>query len=143
MQDIYDLARFVTAQADRLDAAREELSAGKKRTHWIWYIFPQLQGLGSRAASQFFGIGGLGEAKAYLAHPVLGPRLEEVTRLVLAQGSRTLHDIFGAPDDLKFRSSMTLFAEAAGTESIFARALAEKCGGERDKRTLALLRKTQ
>jgi uncharacterized protein (DUF1810 family) len=137
--DPFDLARFVQAQQDSFELAAGELRRGRKESHWIWYIFPQLKGLGFSQMANVYGIGSLDEARAYLAHPVLGPRLVEVTGLVLGHRGRTLHEIFGSPDDIKFRSSMTLFARAAGPDSIFARALAEACGGEEDGRTLELL----
>lgn len=137
--DPFDLARFMQAQQDSFELAADELRRGRKESHWIWYIFPQLKGLGFSQMANVYGIGSLDEARAYLAHPVLGPRLVEVTGLVLGHPGRTLHQIFGSPDDIKFRSSMTLFARAAGPDSIFTRALAETCGGEEDGRTLELL----
>jgi uncharacterized protein (DUF1810 family) len=116
-----------------------ELGAGRKRSHWMWFIFPQSRGLGVSATAHHFGIGSLDEAKAYLAHPVLGPRLERATATVLALPGRSLFEIFGSPDDLKFRSSMTLFDKAAGRESCFAVALARYCNGRGDAATLRLL----
>lgn len=137
--DPFALERFVTAQADAYQRACDELQAGVKRSHWMWFVFPQLKGLSRSATSQFYGIGSIAEARAYLKHPVLGPRLIEATNLVLALRERTLRDIFGAPDDLKFRSSMTLFSRAAGPGGAFDEALGDFCDGEEDKRTLALL----
>jgi uncharacterized protein (DUF1810 family) len=137
--DPLDLQRFVDAQRGSYAGAREELRSGRKRSHWMWFIFPQLKGLGSSATAQMYAIRSLAEARAYLAHPLLGPRLEEVTRLMLAARRHSLHDILGSPDDMKFRSSMTLFAAAAGVGSIYETALNELCGGARDPRTLALL----
>jgi uncharacterized protein (DUF1810 family) len=120
--------------------ALAELKAGRKRSHWMWFVFPQLRGLGQSAMAQRYGVASLAEAKAYLAHPLLGPRLVECTRAVLAVEGRSLHAIFGSPDDLKFRSSMTLFALAANEDqSVFRQALDHCCGGHADERTLALL----
>ena len=117
-----------------------ELKAGRKRTHWIWFVFPQLRGLGRSPTSQFYGIASLDEARAYLAHPRLGPRLEQCTRTVLSVENRSVHDIFGSPDDLKFHSSMTLFALAAGgSESCYHDALARWWRGAMDPATLRLL----
>jgi len=122
--DLFDLERFVTAQAPVFTAAVDELKAGRKRSHWMWFVFPQLRGLGHSSMAQFYGISSLDEARAYLAHPVLGPRLNLGTEAVLAVEGRSLHAIFGSPDDLKFCSSMTLFTLAAGAgESAFRRAL--------------------
>jgi uncharacterized protein (DUF1810 family) len=120
--------------------ALAELQAGQKRNHWMWYVFPQLRGLGHSPMAQHYGIGSLAEAKAYLAHPLLGPRLVACTRAVLAIEGRSLHAIFGSPDDVKFRSSMTLFALAADEDdSVFRQALDRYCNGHADERTLALL----
>lgn len=119
----YDLDRFVTAQATTYTTALAELHAGRKRTHWMWFIFPQMRGLGVSEMSHRYGITSLDEARAYLAHPVLGPRLRACTEAVLGHPDRSLHEMFGSPDDLKFCSSMTLFAEADGTPgNSFARA---------------------
>jgi uncharacterized protein (DUF1810 family) len=138
--DPFDLARFVTAQAPVFDTALAELKAGRKRSHWMWFIFPQLRGLGFSSTARFYGIGSLDEARAYLAHPVLGPRLMRCARTVLEGSARSLHDVLGSPDDLKFASSMTLF-EAAGPpeERVFGAALDRWCAGQRDARTLQLL----
>lgn len=135
--DPFDLQRFVTAQHPVIGAVLDELAAGRKRTHWMWFVFPQLKGLGSSAMAQHYGIASLEEACAYRVHPVLGPRLDRCTELVLAARDRSLHDIFGSPDDMKFRSSMTLFAQTGG--GLFGRALAALCGGRADQRTLDLL----
>lgn len=116
-----------------------DFAAGRKESHWIWFIFPQLAGLGRSATSARFGLASLDEARSYLKHPALGPRLRECVRLMLALPSRDLRAILGSPDDLKFRSSMTLFAEAAPEEPLFADALDEFCAGERDALTMALL----
>ncbi|HEY4249988.1 MAG TPA: DUF1810 domain-containing protein [Roseomonas sp.] len=139
--DPFDLARFVTAQAAIHDIALAELRAGRKRTHWMWFVFPQLRGLGHSAMARHYGITGLAEARAYLAHPLLGPRLAEATQAVLgAIEGRDLHGILGSPDDMKFRSCMTLFAAAAGDAAApFGTAIARCCGGLADDRTQALL----
>ena len=140
MTDPHDLQRFVDAQAPLIDRVRAELQAGDKRSHWMWFVFPQMRGLGQSAISMRYGIASLDEARAYLAHPVLGARLVECTGLVVAVDGRSLHRIFGSPDDLKFQSSMTLFARAAGDASgPFDAALRKYCGGRADVRTLALL----
>ena len=137
--DPFDLQRFVAAQAPVLDAVRAELAAGRKRSHWMWFVFPQLRGLGSSTMAQHYGMASLDEARAYLAHPVLGPRLRECCALLLAVPGRSAHEILGSPDDLKFRSCLTLFAAAAPQEPVFAQALRRFYGGEPDPRTLALL----
>ena len=134
----FDLERFVSAQAPVYATALAELTAGEKRSHWMWFIFPQLRGLGSSATATHYGIGSLDEARAYLDHPLLGPRLLECTNAVLAVSGRSLHAIFGSPDDMKFRSSMTLF-EVAAPGGPFSAALDRFCAAERDPRTLALL----
>ena len=137
--DPFDLNRFVTAQAPVFSAALDELKAGRKRSHWMWFVFPQLRGLGHSAMAEFYGISSLAEARAYLAHPLLGPRLILCTETVLALQGRSVHAIFGSPDDLKFRSSMTLFAIATGEgEAVFRRALDHYCEGCLDARTVAL-----
>ena len=142
--DPFDLARFVHAQDPVFAAVVAELRAGRKRTHWMWFVFPQLRGLGASPMAVAYGIGSLAEAMAFLAHPVLGGRLVSCTDTVLAHADRSLHAIFGAPDDAKFRSSMTLFARAAdarGTprEAVFETALLRFCAGSRDERTITLL----
>jgi uncharacterized protein (DUF1810 family) len=139
--DVFDLDRFVTAQAPVHAQALAELTAGLKRSHWMWFVFPQLRGLGHSAMAERYGIASLAEARAYLAHPLLGPRLVACTQAVLAVEGRSLHDIFGSPDDLKFASSMTLFEVAAGEGGDpFREALDRSCAGRRDGRTLALLK---
>jgi uncharacterized protein (DUF1810 family) len=142
--DPYDLARFVAAQAPCYARVREELAAGEKTSHWMWFIFPQLRGLGMSSTARRFGLSGLEEARAYLAHPLLGSRLRECARLVLAVEGRSAHAIFGSPDDLKLRSCLTLFAQAvapspAPDTRVFGEALAKYYGGEPDPRTLELL----
>jgi uncharacterized protein (DUF1810 family) len=135
----FDLDRFVQAQDRVLPAVRRELAEGRKRTHWMWFVFPQLRGLGQSPTALHYGIASLAEAEAYLAHPLLGPRLEECTALVNAVTGRSLHAIFGSPDDMKFHSSMTLFAAARPGASVFQEALEKYCGGVPDQRTLELL----
>lgn len=138
--DRFDLERFVAGQEPMFAAALAELRAGRKRSHWMWFIFPQLRGLGVSSTATFYGIGSLDEARAYLAHPVLGPRLVLCTETVLATKSRTLREIFGSPDDMKFRSCMTLFARASETnDDVFSQALDRFCEGRADERTLSLL----
>ena len=138
--DPFELERFVTAQGPVFPVALAELKAGRKRTHWMWFIFPQLRGLGRSAMATYYGIASLQEARAYLAHPVLGSRLDLCTRTVLDLEGGSLHAIFGSPDDMKFQSSMTLFARAAGDpDSLFYKALDRWCGGAPDPQTLTLL----
>lgn len=139
MNDRCNLARFVTAQDPLIDRVRAELSAGAKRSHWMWFVFPQLAGLGSSPMARRFAIASLDEAAAYLAHPVLGPRLVDCTGLVNAVERTPIDEIFGRPDDLKFRSSMTLFARVPGAAPVFAAALDKYFGGEPDPKTMALL----
>jgi uncharacterized protein (DUF1810 family) len=136
----FDAGRFLDAQEAMSGTALAELRAGKKRSHWMWFIFPQLRGLGHSPTAQFYGLADLAEAQTYLRHPVLGARLHECTMAVMGAPAHSLQQLFGSPDDLKFRSSMTLF-ERAGSDAMpfFAQALERWCGGERDERTLALL----
>jgi uncharacterized protein (DUF1810 family) len=136
--DPHDLARFVSAQAPVMDDVLEELRRGRKRTHWIWFVFPQLKGLGMSSMAQHYGIASLDEARAYLAHPVLGPRLHECCECMLAVPHKSAHDILGSPDDLKFRSCVTLFALAAPADPLFQRCLDRFYGGVPDPRTVAL-----
>jgi uncharacterized protein (DUF1810 family) len=133
------LERFVEAQAPVIDQVLAELEAGRKRTHWMWYVFPQLAGLGHSAMARHFAIADLDEARRYLAHPVLGPRLSRCTELVNGHAGLSAHAIFGSPDDLKFRSSMTLFRAADPGLDVFQTALDRFYDGKRDERTLALL----
>jgi uncharacterized protein (DUF1810 family) len=138
--DPFDLQRFVDAQAPVYETVVAELRAGRKRSHWIWFIFPQLAGLGRSPAAARFAISSLVEAQAYLDHHVLGPRLRACTRLVNSIDGRTVGEIFGWPDDLKVRSSMTLFAHATDDNTEFVTLLDKFYGGEEDPATLALLR---
>jgi uncharacterized protein (DUF1810 family) len=141
--DPFHLARFVEAQEDCIEQVRAELRAGRKRTHWMWFVFPQMRGLGRSAMSEHYGISGRAEAAAYLAHPILGQRLIDCTRLVLAARPHSVKEIFGTPDQLKFHSSMTLFAEAAPDPALFREALAVFFDGVRDEATLRLLERGQ
>ena len=138
MKDPFNLERFVDAQEGIYAEVCSELRRGRKEGHWIWYIFPQLQGLGSSSTSNYYGIPGREEAAAYLAHPVLGPRLRECTAIVNSLEGRSGRQIF-AWDDVKFRSSMTLFAAVAQPESIFHLALDKYFGGQGDALTLGRL----
>ena len=137
--DPYDLRRFVDAQNSCFESVRSELQDGVKRGHWIWFIFPQIQGLGHSPTAQKFAISSREEAEAYLGHPILGPRLRECTRLVNLIEGRSISEIFGYPDDLKFRSCMTLFANVARDNQIFIDALEKYCGGKFDPLTLERL----
>lgn len=140
--DSFDLERFVAAQDPVYDTVLGELRAGRKRSHWMWFVFPQLRGLGHSPTAVHYGIASRAEAEAYLAHPVLGPRLRECTRLVLAVDGRSAREVFGSPDDLKLRSSMTLFAHTAeGTDSggDFAAVLEKFYGGQHDPATVERL----
>jgi uncharacterized protein (DUF1810 family) len=140
MVDPYDLQRFVSAQAGVHDQALAEVRRGRKQSHWMWFVFPQVAGLGLSPTAQLYAIGSLAEARAYLAHPQLGPRLRECTAAVNAVEGRSAHEIFDSPDDVKFRSSMTLFREAAPGESDFQAALDRYFAGAPDPRTLEILR---
>lgn len=137
--DPYRLDRFVKAQDGVHAQALNELRAGHKVGHWMWFVFPQVAGLGSSPRSQRYAIGSLEEARAYLDHPVLGSRLVECARAVLTHPNRTAREIMGSPDDAKLRSSMTLFALAADSEPLFQQVLDTFFAGERDQRTLDLL----
>jgi uncharacterized protein (DUF1810 family) len=134
--DPYDLQRFVLAQDRVFDHVLSELRAGKKTSHWMWFIFPQIRGLGRSPISLEYAISSREEARAYLQHPILGPRLKECTRLVLGLQGRAVEDIFGSPDDMKFRSSMTLFAQVSPEDDIFQRALEKYFAGVPDQLTL-------
>ncbi|WP_426162707.1 DUF1810 domain-containing protein [Pseudoduganella sp. R-34] len=138
---MYLLDRFTAAQEGLYQQVVSELSAGRKRSHWMWFIFPQIAGLGASAMAQHYAISGLAEAQAYLAHPVLGARLRECSALVLAVQGATVHGIFGSPDNMKFHSSMTLFAQAAPDEALFRACLDKYFGRVPDPATLDLLHK--
>ena len=133
------MRRFVDAQGPTYPTALGELRAGRKRSHWMWFIFAQIAGLGRSTMAQEFALSSLDEAAAYLAHPLLGPRLRECTALVAGIEGRSVGEIFGYPDDMKFRSSMTLFARAAPEEPLFALCLQKYFAGEPDPLTLARL----
>ena len=136
----YDLDRFVEAQRDIYDEAIAEIRSGRKRSHWMWFVFPQIAGLGMSETSRRYAIRNRAEAEAYLAHPVLGPRLLESAEAVLALEGRSALDVFGSPDDMKLRSCATLFAAVSAPGSVFERVLDRYFGGEADGRTLRLLR---
>ena len=137
--DPFNLARFLDAQRDDYARALAEIEGGRKRSHWMWYIFPQFAGLGFSSTAQFYAIRSLDEARAYLAHPVLGPRLRECAEAALRVEGKSATEVFGSPDDLKLRSCATLFAHVSEPGSVFERLLAKYYGGERDTRTLELL----
>ena len=139
MSDPFDLDRFVEAQRRTYAAALAELRRGRKTSHWMWFIFPQIAGLGMSPMARRYAISGLAEARAYLRHPVLGPRLVESTQAVNQVAGRSALEIFGHPDDLKFKSSLTLFANAAPDNRVFAAALARYFDGQGDPLTLAKL----
>jgi uncharacterized protein (DUF1810 family) len=132
----WDLRRFVDAQNPVWPRVLAELRAGQKTSHWMWFVFPQIEGLGRSPMAQRYAIASLDEAAAYLAHPILGPRLEEATRLVLDVKNRAIDEILGPPDDLKFRSSMTLFSLVPGASAVFNEALQQFFDGEPDELTL-------
>lgn len=136
--DPHDLQRFVEAQDPAIDGVKRELRSGRKRTHWIWFVFPQVEGLGSSPMSQHYAISSRAEAEAYLEHPILGPRLRECTELVNAIEGRSANDVFGS-DDQKFQSSMTLFEAVADDPTLFSTALDRYYDGERDTETLEFL----
>ncbi|MDP9091228.1 MAG: DUF1810 domain-containing protein [Pseudomonadota bacterium] len=137
--DPYNLQRFLDAQHPIYGQVRDELQGGQKESHWMWFIFPQIKGLGSSPAARQYAIQGIDEAKAYLGHPLLGYRLRECTQLANGIGNRSIQEIFGYPDHLKFHSSMTLFAKASDGEEVFTAALTKYFGGELDRRTLEQL----
>ena len=137
--DPFDLGRFTSAQKGICDRVLAELRRGQKRTHWMWFIFPQIDGLAHSATSKYYAIKSIEEARQYLHHPVLGTRLLECTETVLAVEGRSVSEIFGYPDDVKLKSSMTLFAYVAEPRSVFVRILDKYFHGEQDARTLDLL----
>ena len=136
--DPYDLERFVAAQASNYEDALAELRGGKKRTHWMWYVFPQIEGLGGSAMAHRYSIKSEAEARAYLAHPILGPRLLDCASAVLETTGRTAHDIFGSPDDMKLHSSATLFATVSD-DPIYQQILDKYFAGKPDEKTIELL----
>jgi uncharacterized protein (DUF1810 family) len=138
--DPFNLERFVTAQAPVFANVLAELEAGRKQSHWMWFVFPQLRGLGHSSMARFYAIADVNGARAYLAHPLLGPRLELCTRTVLRHPEKSLHLMFGSPDDMKFQSCMTLFALAVvDPVSVFNQALDQCCSGVLDPQTLKVL----
>src|SRR4051812_48553905 len=137
--DRYNLTRFTRAQESDYEQALSEIRSGRKRSHWMWYVFPQFAGLGTSPTAQRYAIQSVEEARAYLAHPVLGPRLVECAEAVLGVAGRSATEIFGSPDDLKLRSSATLFATVSPPGSVFGRVLAKYYGGGADERTLRLI----
>ena len=139
MADAHDLDRFLTAQEDSYDTALDEIKAGRKRSHWIWFVFPQLAGLGHSPTSQYYGVRSLDEAAAYLRHPILSGRLHECLKALQTLEETSADRIFGELDAMKFRSSLTLFAEADPADPIIAAALDRWFGGRKDERTLQLL----
>lgn len=139
--DPHDLSRFVDAQRPVYDSALAEIRAGRKRSHWMWFVFPQVKGLGFSSSSEYFGIGSLAEARAFLDHPVLGARLVECTEALLAHEDRSATSIMGSPDDLKLRSSLTLFSLVEPQGSVFHRGLERFFEGQPDELTLDIVRK--
>ena len=139
MNDPFDLRRFVDAQQSTFESALREIKAGRKQGHWMWFIFPQLRGLGHSHMATHYGLASRDEAAAYLRHAILGPRLLQITDAVNAVEGSTAHDIFGSPDDIKFRSCMTLFAEAAPDQPSFRRALTRYFEGQPDPATLGII----
>ena len=136
MNDPYDLRRFVIAQDPVYEQVRAELKQGRKQGHWMWFVFPQIRGLGHSTLAKTFEISSLEEAESYLKDPILGPRLRECTELVVLVEGRSIHQILGSPDDMKFRSSMTLFAHATPDNEIFRAALRKYYGGRFDRLTV-------
>jgi uncharacterized protein (DUF1810 family) len=139
-RDPFELSRFVDAQSAVWSSVLAELRDGRKRSHWMWFVFPQLRGLGRSETARHYGLGGLEEARAYLAHPLLGARLQECASVLEGLDPRlSAHDIFGDPDDLKLRSCLTLFAQVAGPDSVYNRLLRRYYAGVADELTLGLL----
>lgn len=139
MNNDNSLQRFVEAQERNYAGALAEIKSGRKQSHWMWYVFPQMQGLGRSPTAQYYGIKNREEAAAYLQHPVLGGRLEEISAALLNLGTNDAHKIFGSPDDVKLKSSMTLFAAVAEEQPVFQQVLRKFFGGGKDEATLRLL----
>jgi uncharacterized protein (DUF1810 family) len=139
--DPFDLSRFVQAQEDSYEVALAEIKAGRKDSHWMWYVFPQFAGLGHSSMAERYAIRSLDEARGYLAHPILGPRLLACAEAAIGVQGKTAHDIFGSPDDLKLKSCATLFAHVSPPGSVFERLLDRFYAGERDWKTLELIQK--
>ena len=140
MPDDYNLNRFLEAQESTYQTALSEITNGKKRSHWMWYIFPQVAGLGFSETSQYYGIKTIAEAKAYLNHPVLGKRLIEISEVLLTINGKSANQVFGSPDDMKLKSSMTLFAAISDEDSVFNKVLEKYFDGKEDAKTLQLLK---
>ncbi|SEQ89489.1 Uncharacterized protein, DUF1810 family [Pseudomonas sp. NFACC02] len=140
MNDPFNLSRFVDAQRPVFSRVMDELREGRKTSHWMWFVFPQLKGLGTSETAMRFGIADMREARAYLEHPLLGPRLVECVEALLKHGDSSALQIFGSPDDLKLRSCLTLFNEAQPEAALYQRALDQFYGGKPDDRTIQLLR---
>lgn len=140
MSDSIDLSRFLSAQQEIYETALAELKKGKKKSHWMWFVFPQISGLGSSPTAKFYAVKSLDEAEAYLAHPILGARLIECCNALLAVEGKSATEILGQPDDLKLKSSMTLFAAAAGESSVFDRVLKNYYASHADEQTLRILK---
>ena len=139
MESKSSLTRFLDAQAGNYADALAEIKSGRKRTHWMWYVFPQIQGLGLSETARFYAIKDRREAQEYLAHPVLGPRLVDISTVLLGLKSNDAHAIFGSPDDMKLKSSMTLFAALPGAPPVFQQVLDKFYGGARDEKTLRIM----
>ena len=142
-QDPYDLQRFVDAQEHVYERALSEIKSGRKRSHWMWFIFPQIDGLGASSMSKRYAIRSVAEAKAYLAHPLLGPRLLESAEAALAVETTSALELFGSPDDMKLRSCATLFASVSSEESVFRQLINKYFDGKPDDRTLQLIGKKE
>ncbi|MBF8964399.1 DUF1810 domain-containing protein [Pontibacter sp. FD36] len=140
IENIPSLARFLDAQASSYEQALTEIKNGRKRSHWMWFIFPQLQGLGYSETARYYAIKDLEEARLYLQHPVLGQRLVEISKAMLALEGKTANQVLGSPDDLKLRSSMTLFAAVPGADPVFKAVLDKYYSGKEDEKTLQLLK---
>lgn len=140
MTDPFELSRFIAAQEPIYAQALAEVRSGRKTSHWMWFVFPQIVGLGSSAMAQRYAISGADEARTYLAHPMLGHRLSECAEALLGVEGRSAFEIFGSPDDMKLKSSMTLFAEVSAPDSAFGKVLDRYYEGQKDPRTLELLR---
>lgn len=138
-EDSYNLSRFVSAQQHSYETALSEVTAGQKRSHWMWYILPQLKGLGQSSMAQLYGISGTDEAWAYISHEILGPRLIAVCEAVMSVEGRSATEIFGEPDDMKLRSCVTLFAQVSNADSVFQKILVKYFDGQADRRTMQLL----
>ena len=139
MRDDYNLERFIDAQRSDYSVALSEIKRGRKQSHWMWYIFPQIQGLGFSSTSKYYSIKNIDEAEAYLIHPVLGSRLIEICHALLALETKDAHKIFGSPDDVKLKSSMTLFSEVPGADKVFQSVLQNFFNGTKDGKTLQLI----